>query len=96
MMGTGSTLFFQLGYLVTNKKNNNKIQPNIAIQYSDFDALDDNMIVYDLGVNCYFKGHNNKLTFGYQNRPVYQYINNQLKVDERKGMFIMQYQIEIN
>ena len=94
MMGTGNTVFFQLGYLLA--KNNSQLQPNIAIQYSDFEGLDDVMIVYDLGINCYFKGHSNKLSLGYQNRPVYQNLNNQLKFDERKGMFVLQYQIEIN
>jgi hypothetical protein len=96
MMGTGNTVFFQFGYLLAKTKNNLQLQPNIAVQYSDFDVLDDAMVVYDLGVNCYFKGHSNKLSLGYQNRPVYQNINNQLKVDERKGMFVLQYQIEIN
>ena len=96
MMGTGNTTFFQLGYLLAKGKKNFQLQPNIAIQYSDFDALDDAMVVYDLGVNCFFKGHSNKLSLGYQNRPVYQNINNQLKVDERKGMLVLQYQIEIN
>lgn len=96
MMGTGNTIFFQLGYLLAKAKNNSQLQPNIAIQYSDFDALDDKMIVYDLGVNCFFKGHSNKLSLGYQNRPVFQNSNNKLKVDERKGMFVLQYQIEIN
>mgnify|MGYP006995562767 CR=1 FL=1 len=96
MMGTGNTVFFQLGYLLPKAKNNSQLQPNIAIQYSDFEALDDKMIVYDLGVNCFFKGHSNKLSLGYQNRPVFQNSNNELKVDERKGMFVLQYQIEIN
>lgn len=96
MMGTGNTVFFQFGYLLPKAKNNIQLQPNIAIQYSDFDLLDDAMVVYDLGINCYFKGHSNKLSLGYQNRPVFQNINDQLKVDERKGMFVLQYQIEIN
>ncbi len=96
MMGTGNTVFFQFGYLLPKAKNNARLQPNIAIQYSDFEALDDKMIVYDLGINCYFKGHDNKLSLGYQNRPVFKNLNNQLKVDERKGMIVLQYQIEIN
>jgi len=96
MMGTGNTVFFQLGYLLPKSKKTYRLQPNIAIQHSDFEALDDTMIVYDLGINCFFKGHSNKLSLGYQNRPVYQSINNQIKVDERKGMFVLQYQIEIN
>lgn len=96
MMGTGNTLFFQFGYLLSISKKKYQLQPNIAIQYSDFEALDDKMVVYDLGINCYFNGHDNKLSLGYQNRPVFKNINNQLKVDERKGMIILQYQIEIN
>ncbi|WP_205860413.1 porin [Polaribacter sp. 11A2H] len=96
MIGTGNTTFFQLGYLLAKGKKSFQLQPNIAVQYSDFDALEDVMVVYDLGINCFFNGHSNKLSLGYQNRPVYQNINNQLKVDERKGMLVLQYQIEIN
>jgi len=96
MMGTGNTVFFQLGYLLAKTKNNGQLQPNIAIQYSDYEGLDEAMIVYDLGINYFFKGHSNKMTLGYQNRPIYQLTNNQLKVDERKGMIVLQYQIEIN
>lgn len=96
MMGTGNTLFFQFGYLLPKTKSTTRLQPNIAIQYSDFDALDDKMIVYDLGINAYIKGHDNKLSLGYQNRPIFKNVNNQLKVDERKGMIVLQYQIEIN
>lgn len=96
MMGTGSTLFFQFGYLWKNKKTNKLIQPNIAIQYSNFDALSDAMVVYNLGLNYYIKGHSNKLSLNYENRPVFQNINSNLKVDERKGMLVLQYQIEIN
>jgi len=96
MMGTGNTVFFQLGYLLAKNKNNGQLQPNIAIQYSDYEGLDEAMIVYDLGINYFFKGHSNKMTLGYQNRPIYQLVNNQLNVDERKGMIVLQYQIEIN
>lgn len=96
MMGTGNTLFFQFGYLLPKTKSTTRFQPNIAIQYSDFDALDDKMIVYDLGINAFIKGHDNKLSLGYQNRPIFKNVNNQLKVDERKGMIVLQYQIEIN
>ncbi|MGJ8744829.1 porin [Polaribacter sp.] len=96
MMGTGNTVFFQLGYALSKQKKRYQLQPNIAIQYSDFDALQDKMVVYDVGINCFFKGHSNKLSLGYQSRPVFQNINNQLKVDQRKGMLVLQYQIEIN
>ncbi len=102
MMGTGGTIFFQFGYLLpkgflTNKETGNQLQPNIAIQYSNFDALEDATVVYDLGVNLIMKGHSNKLTLNYQSRPVYQENGGgEIVVDERKGMLVLQYQIEIN
>ncbi|UQD54876.1 OprO/OprP family phosphate-selective porin [Flavobacterium sp. K5-23] len=102
MMGTGNTVFFQFGYLLPKNflgKENliGKIQPNIAIQYSNFEALDQSMLVYDIGVNLFFKGHSNKLTLNYQNRPIYLANTlGELKVDERKGQIVLQYQIEIN
>ncbi len=101
MMGTGSTMFFQLGYIlpksVFGANNENKLlQPNLAIQYSDFDALNQETIVLDFGVNLFFKGHGNKLSLNYQNRPIYNLnSSNELKVSERKGMFVLQYQISI-
>ncbi|APD07711.1 hypothetical protein UJ101_02210 [Flavobacteriaceae bacterium UJ101] len=98
MMGTGETIFFQLGYLLPKfKKSTHRVQPNIAVQYSDFDALDDPMVTYDLGINYYLKGHSNKLTLGYQDRPIFN--ENELgkiKKTSRRGMLILQYQIEIN
>ena len=99
MIGTGKTLFFQLGYLMNNQLLGNvrgQIQPNISIQYSDFDKLDDTMLVYDLGFNWYFNGHNNKLSLGIQNRPIFNAINDEIVVIERKNMAILQYQININ
>ena len=99
MMGTGSTVFFQLGYLMQRLKGEQsspQLQPNLAIQYSDFDRLNESMITYDLGVNLYLNGHLNKLTLGLQNRPVYQQaVNGDLKVSERKNMLVLQYQIVI-
>ncbi len=94
MMGTGSTIFYQLGYLMLKTKNGTQLQPNLAIQYSDFDGLNDPTTVYDIGINCYFKGHANKLSLNYQSRPIYNKTTK--KVDERKGMIVLQYQIEIN
>jgi len=102
MMGTGSTLFFQLGFLMPKnflgkEKTTAKLQPNIAVQYSEFEALNQSMLVYDIGVNIFLKGHANKLTLNYQNRPVYLANTlGELKVNERKGQVVLQYQIEIN
>ncbi|WP_281765180.1 porin [Neptunitalea lumnitzerae] len=102
MMGTGDIVFFQFGYLLPKdllgkKKFNGQLQPNIAIQQSYFDALDDAATVVDLGVNWYFKGHTNKLTLGYQSRPIFnENTLGEIKETDRKGMFALQYQIVIN
>ncbi len=99
MMGTGETVFFQFGYLLPKfKKSPHRVQPNIAIQYSNFDALDDPMVTYDLGVNYYLNGqHTNKLTLGYQDRPIFNENElGEIRKTTRRGMLILQYQIEIN
>lgn len=99
MMGTGTTMFFQFGYLLSNKvlgNNRGQLQPNISIQYSSFDKLDDPMLIYDFGVNWYLSGHNNKLSLGFQNRPVFNPINDEIIVTDRKNMAVLQYQININ
>lgn len=99
MMGSGNTMFFQLGYLMSNKLLGNvrgQIQPNISIQYSDFDKLDDPMVVYDFGFNWYFNRHNNKVSLGFQNRPIFNTVYNKIVVTERKNMAVLQYQININ
>ncbi len=99
MMGTGTNWFFQLGYLLPKDllgKNRGVLQPNIAIQYANWDKLDDPMMVYDLTLNWYFKGHDNKLSLGYQNRPLYRETGNNIEAYTRKGMLVLQYQIEIN
>lgn len=94
MMGTGTTWYTQFGYAFPiNKKV--IAQPNIAVQHSDFDALEDKMTVYDFTVNFFLNGmgHSNKISLGYQYRPVFD--ASTLKEKERKGMAVLQYQITI-
>ena len=70
------------------------IQPNIAIQSANWDALNDQMTVYDFTVNFLMDGkHGRKMSFGYQHRPIFDATTmNQKKY---KGMFVMQYQISL-
>jgi len=94
MMGSGSTYTLLAGYLFgKSEKFDTRIQPNVSVQYSKFHGLNDAMVAYDLGANIFFKGHSNKLSFCYQNRPIY---NQQKKVAMRKGAFIVQYHIVLN
>jgi hypothetical protein len=52
-------LFFQLGYcsrknFFRKEASQTRVQPNVAIQYSDFEGLNEAMVVFDLGVNLFF------------------------------------------
>lgn len=94
MIGTGNTLFFQAGYLLPkSQKYSFRIQPNLSIQYSNFKGLKDAMAVYDFGLNLFFKGHDRKLSFSYQSRPIF---SPEKVFSSRKGMWVLQYQIEVN
>jgi hypothetical protein len=57
MMGTGNTVFFNWVTALENffgRSIINEVQPNVAIQYSDFEGLNEAMVVFDLGVNLFF------------------------------------------
>jgi hypothetical protein len=96
MMGTGNTIYTQFGYAFTKTKilgNDVIIQPNIAIQNSRWDVLEEDMRIYDFTVNFFMNGHGNKLSLGYQYRPIFDAAT--LKEIDRKGMAVLQYQITI-
>ncbi|RED47576.1 porin [Seonamhaeicola aphaedonensis] len=97
MIGTGTTWYMQFGYAFkqTDILNQNVvIQPNIAIQHSNWDKLSDKMTVYDFTINFLVNGsHDNKISLGYQHRPIFDADNFQQK--DYKGMAVMQYQISL-
>ncbi|MFK8058868.1 MAG: hypothetical protein AB8B78_02150 [Polaribacter sp.] len=70
MIGTGTTWYMQLGYAFKQTKFLNHsfvIQPNIAIQTSNWDALNDQMTVYDFTINFLLNGsHNTKFSLPIQ------------------------------
>ena len=97
MIGTGTTWYTQFGYAFKETKILGQpvvIQPNIAVQSSNFDALENTMNVYDFTVNFYVNGsHGNKLSLGYQHRPIFD--STTLKQKNYKGMAVLQYQISL-
>lgn len=98
MMGTGTTIYVQPGYLF--KKGllgkMGTLQPYVAVQYSQFDLLKDPMLMYEGGFNWLIKGHGTKISFNYQNRPVFEQNNSgDWIVTKRRGMFVTQFQIMI-
>jgi hypothetical protein len=97
--GTGNLLYGQVGYKFKNNLiGNTTIMPYASLQYAHYDRLKDNMSFWDAGVNWLLKGHTSKLTFAYQNRPIYQIdatTQEAFKTD-RKGSFLVQYQVFLN
>ena len=97
MIGTGTTWYMQFGYGFPKTKIMNfpvVVQPNIAIQTSDWDALNSQMTVYDFTVNFLLNGkHGTKVSFGYQHRPIFDATTIQNK--GYKGMAVIQYQISL-
>ena len=59
--GTGTNLYAQLGYFVSDFK----IMPYIAYQSGSYEALEDNISALDIGVNYYVNGHHAKITLEY-------------------------------
>ena len=59
--GTGTNLYAQFGYFVSDLK----IMPYIAYQSGSYEALQDNITALDVGVNYYVNGHFAKVTLEY-------------------------------
>jgi len=97
MIGTGTTWYMQFGYAFPKDKilgHSVVVQPNIAIQLSNWDALNDPMKVYDFTVNFLMNGkHDNKISLGYQHRPIFDATTIQQK--GYKGMAVLQYQFSL-
>ncbi|MFD2890646.1 hypothetical protein ACFS5J_01275 [Flavobacterium chuncheonense] len=62
---TGSMLHAHLGYLLPLKMKY-KLQPYIAFDNRQIDAIDDNASQFGIGTNLFLSGHNSKLTLEYQ------------------------------
>ncbi|MFK8059801.1 MAG: porin [Polaribacter sp.] len=97
MIGSGTTWYMQFGYAFKATEilqQSFVVQPNIAIQSSNWDALHNRMTVYDFTVNFLLDGkHNTKFSLGYQHRPIF----NATTIVQKgyKGMAVMQYQISL-
>ncbi len=82
MLGTGNSGYGQLGWLMPWKVNTIQFQPYVLSQMSKFDALNDTMFQFGVGVNMFVSGHNAKVTLEYRNRPIFDLGGN---VESRKG-----------
>lgn len=96
MYGTGHIIYTQLGYLFNKNllgKNNGTLMPYATLQTANYDRLDKEMTLFNLGANWFMKGNTSKVSLDYQNRPVYALAgNNLIRSSSRKGQFVLQYQ----
>jgi hypothetical protein len=98
MIGTGTTTYLQLGYLFPKEllKEWGTLQPFVTSQFADWDRLNDNMMMYEYGMNWLINGNATKLSLHYQSRPVFDTMNQgTIEQTDRKGMLVMQFQIAI-
>lgn len=74
-LGTGTSIYTQVGYMLPKKRDDLIWQPYVALIYNDFEGVQDSngdkvpVSVFDLGLNMYMAGHHSKLTLNYRSRP---------------------------
>ena len=98
ILGTGRIYYSQLGYLLPKTITGDRlmVQPYAALTHANYDYLSEILWLYDAGLNLFLDGHNNKITFNYQSRPVFGTdASFENVVKERKGLFILQLQFGI-
>ena len=96
MFGSGKVWYTQVGYLMKKDllgEGNGTLMPYASLMSANYDRLDKQMNVIDVGVNWLLKGHNSKITLDYQNRPFYLQQGTDLIRNGNKNQVVMQYQI---
>src|SRR5258706_4376575 len=89
IIGTGNTIYFQSGYKFKDNLlgESGTLQFYSAIQYSNYERLNEPMVLVDAGINWLIYGHNSKFTLNYQSRPVFS--SQDAKVIDRKGEWVL-------
>jgi hypothetical protein len=95
MIGTGHTVYSELGFVLPFTVGQEiKFQPYVNTQLSKFEALDDMMAHFGLGINMFVHNHNAKVSLEYRNRPIFNRLDdpdNPGKVRNRQGnSFVLQ------
>lgn len=82
LVGTGSILYGQLGYLVPEFSSKVRLQPYVTYSHARFKGVRDannNIVpvnIFDAGMNIYVAGHHAKWTVNYRLRPDFTDVNN--------------------
>ncbi|WP_345952384.1 hypothetical protein [Mucilaginibacter sp. PAMB04168] len=97
--GSGSLLYAQVGYKFKNNLiGSTTVLPYASLQYAKYDRLAGKMNYWEAGASWLLKGHTSKLTFAYQNRPIFETLSPGAKAvqTERKSSVVLQYQVFLN
>lgn len=95
-IGTGQSGYVQVGHAWTLPGRNERIQPFISGQYSDYDKLQDPVTFLEAGIHLLMDGQRSKLTLAYQNRPIFDVDwKGDLVQQLRKSSLVLQYQIRL-
>lgn len=93
--GTGSFFSFKMGYLKPVSANKTTLlQPYTSVVFGKLQALAEPVFIYNMGFNYYLNGQKSKISFGYENRPVFQRRENHSVETDRKSMYVLQYQFQ--
>ena len=71
-IGTGSTIYAQLGYAFPKNKTGHQWMPYATFTYKKFERLADASTQGAVGVNWFISGHNAKITAELATRPIYK------------------------
>ncbi|QDO95151.1 hypothetical protein FNB79_14600 [Formosa sediminum] len=91
-LGSGQSFYGHFGILFNKMGKQTdwgQLEPYVVLQSSDFDALEENMVVGSVGLNWYLNGHYSKFSLDIQNRPLFSEVD--LKETDRKYMCVLQY-----
>ena len=75
VLGTGSIVYTQVGYLLPEFSDKLKVQPYVAFSTANFEGVQNSageavpVNVFDAGANFFLDGHNAKFTLNYRARP---------------------------
>jgi hypothetical protein len=90
LLGTGNTGYSELGFLMPGKVGEvgAQFQLYVNTQVSKWEAYNDIMAHFGVGLNAFIHRHNAKVTLEYRNRPIFDASGN---VASRKGnSFVLQ------
>jgi hypothetical protein len=93
-IGTGNIWYTQAGILLPGERNSKiRLQPFAAYTLKKLKALDQTGHYYDFGFNLFLDAHHAKFTPQYSSRPLFFASNGERLVKDRKGEFLLQFQI---